>query len=174
MIAESALLAECAHVGTAFLGSSSVYSYMLASGNERRGVFLPYFSGFRRRHEDIARAARQHHNGVVLYADIRRFYPSISTEVARRTWETAAGLSKLPQWARDLGMRLIENYASACEPKEEKGIVTGPMFSHLIANLVLRTLDEEMSRLLPGGYFRYVDDIAMVGSQSDVPLCQNR
>ena len=36
------------------------------------------------------------------------------------------------------------------------------MFSHLIGNLVLRELDKRMLREAPGGYFRYVDDVALV------------
>lgn len=36
------------------------------------------------------------------------------------------------------------------------------MISHLIGNLVLREIDEDMARHIPNGYFRYVDDVAIV------------
>jgi hypothetical protein len=167
IVAETALLAECAGAGNAFLAPPSVYSYELATRGERRGVFVPYFTNFRKRHAGIAAEARRHSDGVVVYTDIRRFYPSISAEQAITAWRLAA-FGRLPKWANELGEKLLHNYTQACELGREKGIVTGPMFSHLIANLVLRDIDEQISQLLPGGYFRYVDDIALVGSHSDV------
>jgi hypothetical protein len=42
------------------------------------------------------------------------------------------------------------------------------MFSHLLANLVLREIDLEFATDLPAAYFRYVDDIALVGEKADV------
>jgi len=42
------------------------------------------------------------------------------------------------------------------------------MFSHLVANLVLRDVDEKMSASFPGRYFRYVDDVVLVGTSAQV------
>ena len=42
------------------------------------------------------------------------------------------------------------------------------MFSHLIANLVLGKVDEIMIEKMSGKYWRYVDDIVLVGNQAQV------
>jgi hypothetical protein len=42
------------------------------------------------------------------------------------------------------------------------------MFSHLIGNLVLKEVDIRMSEAMPGNYFRYVDDIILIGQQAQV------
>jgi hypothetical protein len=42
------------------------------------------------------------------------------------------------------------------------------MFSHLLGNLVLRTLDQYFSKNLSAKYFRYVDDIIFVGESAAV------
>lgn len=53
-------------------------------------------------------------------------------------------------------------------PDGESGhILTGPMLSHLIGNLILRDIDEEMAGNKVA-YFRYVDDITLVGDPRDV------
>jgi hypothetical protein len=48
---------------------------------------------------------------------------------------------------------------------EDGGVLTGPMFSHLIGNMVLRKVDEYCARALPARYVRYVDDICLVGDE---------
>lgn len=45
------------------------------------------------------------------------------------------------------------------------GILTGPMFSHLIGSLVLREVDVLMNEAMPANYFRYVDDIILTGPE---------
>lgn len=46
--------------------------------------------------------------------------------------------------------------------------LTGPAFSHLIANLVLHEVDQKMQSHLPERYFRYVDDVILVGTEEEV------
>ena len=47
-------------------------------------------------------------------------------------------------------------------------VLTGPMFSHLIANLVLFEIDKVMQEKTQGKYWRYVDDIVLVGNPTQV------
>jgi len=171
ILAETAILDACSRAGGAFKTASSVYSYQLATGNEKTGVFFPYFVGFKKRHNDIADAARKYPDGIVVYTDIRKFYPSISHDMALHAWEKSAGEGALNSKYIELGRKLLEGHKLFCN-EDEQGILTGPMFSHLIANLVLRPVDESMDQILPNGYFRYVDDIAMVGSRDDVELAE--
>jgi hypothetical protein len=48
------------------------------------------------------------------------------------------------------------------------------MFSHFIANLVMRDFDEWASKDLGVRYFRYVDDITLVGDRSDVAAATSK
>jgi hypothetical protein len=43
-----------------------------------------------------------------------------------------------------------------------KGVATGPELSHVIGDVALAEVDERFENLLPGRYFRYVDDIVFV------------
>jgi len=165
ILAETALLAQCAEAPCC--SHRDVYSYKLSGTGDRRGVFQPYFIGFRQRHMAIAQSLKASPGSVVLYTDIRRFYPSIQARDARLAWSRLASCGQLPKWTVELGYRLLEDYAGACT-SEEKGVLTGPMFSHFIASLVLQDIDARMGQALTGGYFRYVDDIALVGSEKKV------
>lgn len=166
--AEAALLSECGkHIE--FKSLDCVFSYALVSDNETQGIYNPYFAGLQERHRKIADACRGDSNFVVQYTDIKRFYPSISAEVARNAWMKACSSSQLPLKYRDLGLKLLFNHAEvSAEHQHGKGLLTGPMFSHLIANLVLREIDETMSTSFPGRYFRYVDDVVLVGTHAQV------
>jgi hypothetical protein len=166
-MAETALLDECAKHPSEFGGSPCVFSYRLNSGRDRTGVFENYIFGIRRRHESIASECEANSNGVVRYTDIKRFYPSISIDLARQAWIRQSNLASLPKIFQDLGVKLISDYESTI-PKVDSGILTGPIFSHLLGNLVLRELDEDCSNNLPAKYFRYVDDFVLVGSSSAV------
>ena len=166
--AETALLAECSkhHV---FHPLPCVFSYRLAKENSVSGVYMPYFSGLQERHQKIADACKERSGSVVLYTDIKRFYPNIPAAKAMTAWEQACVQAQLDSHHRDLGVKLLSDYfETAKTSKHCKGLLTGPMFSHLIANLVLRGVDEKMSALFPGCYFRYVDDIVLVGDPSEI------
>jgi len=163
-LAETALLGECARLGGPFAARDSVFSYRLATGAERRGVFEPYFIGYRARHEAIAQACREVPNAVIIYRDLRRFYPSITQEQAAKAWEESASAVNLNRPLARLGTEFIRHYGQL--PGDHRSVVTGPMFSHLIGNLVLAELDEEMQRRFPNRYFRYVDDL-VVAVKSD-------
>lgn len=166
--AEAALLAECAK-HPEFKPLPCVFSYQLADGNENRGVYAPYFSGFRDRHDAIAAACRADKNAVVLYTDIKKFYPCIPAGRALSAWNRACDEAGMPDTFFRLGQKLLADHADvANRNNHSKGLLTGPMFSHLIANLVLRDVDKEMSSAFPDRYFRYVDDVVLVGGQDEV------
>lgn len=166
-LAEAALLAECAKHQQAFSNPSCVFSYSLNHGNDRSGIFPHYSAGLRRRHNAIANACDDCPHGIVRYIDLKRFYPSIAPELALSAWKArteAAGLST--RW-RELGEKLIDDHGKVVTGSAPS-ILTGPMFSHLIGNLVLRDFDDALSNGLPARYFRYVDDITLVGSKEAV------
>ncbi|MDI1276196.1 RNA-directed DNA polymerase [Methylobacter sp.] len=164
-LAEAVLLDECAN-RPGFANPKSVYSYQLNSGNDRSGIFKPYMDGLKHRHSKIAEACLRSPDGVVLFTDIKRFYPSISLELALAAWRKKCEQTKLPNHYRELGEKIINDHGIA-GGSENKGILTGPMFSHLIGNLIMGELDTAADGL-SAKYFRYVDDITLVGSQTDV------
>jgi len=166
--AEAALLAECAK-HQAFKSSAHVYSYTLASDSDTAGMYESYFPGIQRRHNNIAEACLDGDDLVVMYTDIKRFYPSISPAVARDAWDKACQESGIKKKYRDLGIKLLSHHElMSSSVGGSSGLLTGPMVSHLIANLVLKDVDKEFTDLFPGKYFRYVDDIILVGTERKV------
>lgn len=161
-LAEVALLDECSKHQEIFGNPASVFSYQLAVADDRSGAFEYYSKGLRARHTAIAEACDAALGSTVRYMDIKRFYPSIRVDSAQRAWRRFADASQMPTPFRELGEQLITDYSTSA-PRDENGILTGPMFSHLLANLVLRDFDEAMAARFPGRYFRYVDDITIVG-----------
>ena len=161
IFAETALLAECANSPAVFQPPAGVFSYRLSNGSESQGVFKNYFPEFRSRHRCIARACRQQSDAVVLYTDIRKFYPSVSIDLASEAWSAACKESNLSNEYLRLGMKLLENYEHTTI-SNGSSLPIGPMFSHLIGNLVLRKIDSQMASSAPGQYFRYVDDFVFV------------
>ena len=167
IMAETALLSACAEAGYVFSQPDHVFSYILTQGDEKRGVFKPYFEGYRRRHDAVVNVCRTERTHRVVYTDIRKFYPSIDNAVARKSWTSACDATGLAGEWRDVGSHLLCQYRAA-QTGDDQGVITGPMFSHLIGNLVLRDIDSKMAAMLPGGYFRYVDDVILVGEGGKV------
>lgn len=163
-LAEIALLSECAK-HEAFSNPEYVFSYSL-NKSDRKGMYHGYMDGLRGRHQSIEKACNLCPNGVVAYTDIKSFYPSITTDLAINIWSKKCDISGISETYKTLGKKLIFDHgrASGSTPPH---ILIGPMFSHFVANLVLRELDEEFVKL-PVKYFRYVDDITLVGDKDDV------
>jgi hypothetical protein len=166
-LADMALLQECArHPGT-FSSTDNVYSYELADDSTRCGAFALYIHGLRRRHQAIAEACDNCQGGIVKCVDIQKFYPSISSDHALSAWTRHAEKAGLAARYTELGRKLLSDHADA-GAREAVGILTGPMFSHLVANLLLRPIDEFCRTEVPARYFRYVDDITFVGDGRSV------
>jgi hypothetical protein len=166
-LAEASLLSECARRPEAFGNHAAVFSYVLNSELSRTGVFKHYMGGVRERHRQIACACDDVKDGVVQYVDIKRFYPSIKSAVASVAWKLQCETGKLSHRFRELGDKLIADHVATLG-RGNSGILTGPMFSHLLANLVLREIDGRMSSSASVKYFRYVDDITLVGERAAV------
>lgn len=165
-VVEAYLISECASFWKS-RKSESVFSYFIAGKSDRSGYFHNYVGGLRARQKAIGEACRNCPEGEVRYIDIQKFYPSISPRLAQNAWNKFCDESDgLDTTIRTIGSKLIANHAIETE---YKSILTGPMFSHLIANLVLSPLDE-ISSTLPAKYYRYVDDITLVGMPHDIEL----
>lgn len=168
-LAEASLLAACEKAGGAFKARRGVYSYHLAKPESLDGFFRPFMELFRLRQAAIAKRCKAHPNHTVVYADIKKFYPSVSNRRSLTAWRRAYAESPIEgKWAQ-LGENLIKKQSQM----KEKGLLVGPRFSHLIADLILRDVDKEIRELCGGGYYRYVDDFAIVVSKNKVPMIKS-
>lgn len=173
-LAEVALITELSK-HEVFTPKPYVYSYRLSSEKEKSGVFKPYFDGFRDRHKSISDSCWKTENGVVLYTDIKKFYPSITSVSAVSAWKEACQESELSENYELLGLRILENHMKVSEQDGTgKGLLTGPAFSHLIANLLLDRIDQEMNAISGENYWRYVDDVVFVGTTEQVSLWREK
>ena len=168
-IAEAALIDLCSQHPAQFNSLDCVFSYRLETGNQRDGIFEPYFNGFKKRHKAVARACKATNDAIVRYLDIKRFYPNVSIQIAEKAWNSACDKSRLQNSFRELGQRLLHDHAVTSKLSDgNESLLTGPAFSHLIANLILHEIDNKMQSELPNRYFRYVDDVIVVGSKQEV------
>jgi hypothetical protein len=168
ILAEAALLYECS-LHSAFSSLSCVYSYHFPESHSKEGVFSSYFPRYKSRHQAIAEACIGLGGATVRYTDIRKYYPSIKKELALDAWKSACDSSKISLATRELGERLLEDhFVVSSVHGDGLSILTGPMFSHLIANLVLFKIDKTMQEKMARKYWRYVDDIVLVGDDSQV------
>ena len=167
MLAEAALLDACSRAGGAFSRHPSAYSNVLSKAGERHGMVDPYFVWWKQRQTAIANAAKSAPRGLVIYFDIKKFYDSISYALTSKAWADCSQESQLPSNWRTLGEKLISDYQRVKSDHQmvresKEGLLVGPIFAHMIGNLVLRELDRSLAAIFPGRYFRYVDDIAIV------------
>lgn len=165
-LAEAALLEEC-EKRDAFRNPEVVFSYHLSKAEQRSGVFVNYFNGLQARHDAIEKASADFPNGVVRYLDIKKFYPNIALQLASSVWEQQCRLAGLPRYWCAVGSKLLRDYGQSGNT-EKPGLLIGPMFSHLVANLVLRGIDELFAARSDVRYIRYVDDIVLVGETGAV------
>lgn len=173
-LAEIALITELSK-HEAFIPKPYVYSYRFSSEKEKGGVFKSYFDGFKERHKSISDLCWRTENGVVFYTDIKKFYPSITSKDAISAWDNACKNSELSCDFKKLGLRILENHMKVSEKDGTgKGLLTGPTFSHVIANLLLDRIDQEMNEISDGHYLRYVDDVVLVGNTEQVSLWREK
>lgn len=166
-LSETALLVELSQHAV-FQPKPYVYSYRFTKESDKSGVFNPYFLGYKERQADIANACWSIEDGMVLITDIKKFYPNIKTELARETWQKYCQKSGIESKFKILGNTLLKKQQdTSIDDDIGSGLLTGPAFSHVIANLLLDSLDEKMHKLTNGKYFRYVDDIAFVGTPQE-------
>ncbi|AUC81794.1 RNA-directed DNA polymerase [Lacinutrix sp. Bg11-31] len=168
IIAESVLINECSNF-IEFYSNKSVYSYLLVS-DEEDSIYKHYMHGWKERYNSIKQACENNIDQEVIYFDIKSFYPSISLDLARDKWIEACGKAKINDTIKRLGINFLSKYEKVQSDSNEKGLLVGPMFSHLIANLVLNEVDGTMETITNDKYWRYVDDIIIIGTSEEVKV----
>ncbi|MGC7892847.1 RNA-directed DNA polymerase [Vibrio anguillarum] len=146
-----------------------VFSYRFAHDSDFSGVFSPYFDGIKERHKLIEKLCWENEDSFVLYTDIKKFYPSIKAEDALRVWINKCDSSGIESKYKLLGEKILRNHFELNAINATgNGVLTGPMLSHVIANLLLDDVDKKMYKLTNGRYCRYVDDVILVGSKNEL------
>jgi Txe/YoeB family toxin of Txe-Axe toxin-antitoxin module len=168
IIAESVLINECAKFKQ-FHASKSVYSYLLVS-EEDDTIYKHYMHGWKDRYDSIKEACEVDTTQEVIYFDIKSFYPSISLDLARAKWNEVCNETKISESIKILGLTFLKKYEKVQKDSDKKRLLIGPMFSHLIANLVLNEIDETMDSITDNRYWRYVDDIIIIGTSEEVKM----
>jgi hypothetical protein len=166
IIAESVLINECSNF-IEFHSSKSVYSYLLVS-EEEDSIYKHYMHGWKERYNSIKQACENNTQYEVVYFDIKSFYPSISLELAKDKWIETCDNTKIDDTIKRLGLKFLSKYEKVQSDSDKKGLLVGPMFSHLIANLVLNEVDGTMESITNNRYWRYVDDIIIIGTSEEV------
>ncbi|MDZ4274053.1 MAG: RNA-directed DNA polymerase [Erythrobacter sp.] len=162
-LAEAALLARCAPIWEE-LRSTKVFSYHPTGQDNKRSYFDSYMVDLRRRQQEILQECQKISEGVVAYVDIKSFYPSLSLNIAENYWKEFCFKGSIDDHYAQIGHSLIRRYR---EVSPTGGLLVGPMFSHFLANLVMSRIDSE-SDYPQVSYFRYVDDITLVGPSAAV------
>lgn len=152
-----------------------VFSYRYAEESDLSGIFSPYFNGVKERHKFIEKLCWENEGSFVLYTDIKKFYPSIKSEDVLKVWNDKCDSSGIDSKYKLLGEKILRNHIDL-NIKNATGdsVLTGPMLSHVIANLLLDDIDKNMYALTNGRYCRYVDDVIFVGSQSELEFWRDK
>jgi hypothetical protein len=168
ILAEISLISELSK-HKSFKPKAYVYSYRFSKESEKLGAFQSYFNGFKERHKSIADACWRVEDGIVLYTDIKKFYPSIRSADALIAWERSCNNSDINDKYRRLGKQILKKHeAVSLRDGTGNGVLTGPLFGHVIANLLLDQIDTQMNNVSNGNYWRYVDDVVFVGTVDEV------
>jgi len=146
-----------------------VYSYLFEKSTSKNGIFVRYFDGLISRQKDISSACKLNIDKKLSYSDIKKFYPSINIEEAKKVWLEHSSKNSLGTKYIELGLTLLENQRVAARFfNDNEQLLIGPSFSHVIANLILKDIDNKMHIMTNGHYYRYVDDIIMIGTENDI------
>ncbi|MFH4966277.1 reverse transcriptase domain-containing protein [Gaetbulibacter sp. M235] len=167
IISESVLISECAKHDS-FYTNSAVYSYLLNDTNE--SIYKHYTNGLNKRFLSIQQACRDKTNEEVLYLDVKSFYPSINLSTIEKIWIKACSDSNIPSLYLELGKKFINKYKIEQKEVKNPGLLIGPMFCHLLANLYLKEIDSFMKTTTLNRYWRYVDDIVIMGNKKEIEL----
>lgn len=156
-LVEAKLIAECSEKAEV-PNRSICFSYWPTSQYDDSGFFEPYMVGLKARQKAVADAIRVRKDSSVRYLDIKKFYPSITCATAERVWANFCASNEVSASTRLAGLHIIEMHGRIGEGH----LLTGPMMSHFMGNLVLRDLDQECAER-DVKIFRYVDDFILVG-----------
>jgi hypothetical protein len=139
MLAESYLLHYCS-TEAEFQSKACVYSYRFPVKSSKESIFRNYFPGFQDRNNFINKVCQEAgtDDTKVLFTDTKKFYPSISCNLALQAWNSSCKKAGNFEKIRAIGEKILSHHEDISSLEQEiPSLLTGPMFSHLVANLIL-------------------------------------
>jgi hypothetical protein len=145
-----------------FEHKKNIYSYMPSKKNSYRN-FKYYFEGYKSRGEKIEEEIKKNKRLNILVLDLEKFYPSIDETMLLKLIEKlrGSGLS-------DNSYKIAINLINSLLKQSNKGVPIGTDLSHFIAQIYLSDFDSQMIDKFNNRYFRYVDDIIILGYESEI------
>lgn len=161
---EALVLANLA-ASPSFSKPRNVYSYLWPSRTNSPFNFEHYVNGYSARNHTIAEYVAKNDDVVLVVSDIEKFYPNILRGRSTVRFQAALRKSEMNKDLRSTASTLLEHlYAGV---PGDRGIATGPELSHVIGDLALSNVDQELSQRYGNAYFRYVDDIVIAVPAKD-------
>lgn len=119
--------------------------------------------------DDICMELKKHQGAVGYKVDISKYFDSVSRKVLNEMIDKIDTGSPIDQIVRDYYMDdcIIDQKGNVIE--KYKSMTQGCAVSTFFANCVLRDVDEKLSKM-DIIYYRYSDDILMVGKDADKAL----
>jgi reverse transcriptase-like protein len=138
---------------------SPVYSYLWPTYGNSSHLFAHFIDGYRRREHDASTAFKQQPGSTAVILDLKQFYPSINKERVERRFYERLKRTRLTASEVDDAMFLVSQLLFSTNVD---GLPVGPALSHVLANVALEDVDDQMMKRFPNAYFRYVDDVILV------------
>jgi len=140
--------------------AENVYSYKLASKNSPHNYeyYLPHYQ---KRNEDILKNLKASGNSVALFLDIKNFYASVPKE------DLISAIKHHDILGQTENTYIVDFLIDQIN-QSPSGIPIGSELSHILADAYLSKLDSILKNELKHCYFRYVDDITIIGKPQDV------
>ena len=157
-ILEAFILANLSTLPTTF-HNEQVFSYRWPKSRNHSRFFEFYRQYYEERNELIQKTMQAYDKSVAVSMDVKSFYPSCSQEQCLQVVHEAVK-------GCDFGGLTIR-YVEAILSTVKKGLPVGPAISHVIGNLMMRTLDSQLREIPSLLYTRYVDDMIFVVKESD-------
>ena len=145
--------------------SKRVFSHILEEpfGNSN---FKYYFPFYEKRNKEILSGLEGFPEKVVVFFDIKNFYNSIDKSILLEKLKLHAAFSGESGDAYINFIRYqLENY--------DHGVPIGTDLSHICADIYLENFDNFLESKFGCNYFRYVDDISIICSVSEVEDCKS-
>lgn len=155
-------------------GRDYVYSYRLPVESNYTRSFEHFSFGYKQRNNAV-HAALMTDGNLAVVADIRSFYPSVqAADSIRRLELHMAKASKISRRDHAVVLAASRRCFAAPDERGHVGLRVGPEMSHVLADIALEDVDNELCNLFLGRYFRYVDDIVIVTSATDLARVQSQ
>lgn len=139
--------------------SSNVYSYMWPSKTSSQ-IYHYFLDGYRERNRRISERLSSAGVHVAYITDIKSYYPSIDQSALRLKVHKIFD-QNLPTDLQRPAKELVEALFALAGGS---GIPIGPPMCHWLGQVAMEDVDDALGSQFGDAYFRYVDDIVVIGS----------